>query len=73
MDRAEYLAWCKQRALEYVAAGDNRQAFSSMVSDIMKHPETKMHQETNRLGMSLLMGGHLETAQQMRAWINGYN
>ncbi len=44
-----------------------------MVSDVMKHPETEMHSGTNELGMSLLMVGSLETRQQMRSWIEGYN
>lgn len=73
MTRQEHLNWCKQRALEYVTAGDNSQAFASMCSDVMQHPETEMHQSTNRLGMSLMMAGHLESPQQMRDWINGYN
>ena len=73
MTRQEHLNWCKRRALEYVTAGDNSQAFASMTSDIMKHPETQMHQATNELGISLLVNGHLESAQQMRDWINGYN
>lgn len=34
---AEHLAWCKQRALEYVNAGDLGLAAASIVSDIGKH------------------------------------
>lgn len=71
---AEHLAWCKERAMEYVNAGDNTQAFASMCSDIGKHPETAArHQSTNQLGMSMLMAGHLGTKQQMTDWIQGYN
>lgn len=73
MTRQEHLNWCKQRALEYVEAGDNSQAMASMCSDVMKHPETQMHQSTNELGMGMLLAGLLNSPQQMRDWINGYN
>ncbi len=70
--RAEHLAWCKKRALEYVDAGDNQQAFASMASDLGKHPETEGHGAI-QLGMMMLMGGHLESAHKMREFINGFN
>jgi hypothetical protein len=70
--RAEHVAWCKARALEYVEAGDNQQAFTSMASDMGKHPETA-GTDVQMLGMMLLMNGHLTTQQQMRDWINGFN
>ncbi len=41
MNRAEHLQWCKDRAIEYVNAGELQQAFTSMTSDVSKHPETK--------------------------------
>lgn len=69
--RAEHLAWCKQRALEYVDEGDLRQAFNSMVSDLGKHPETRAHPGMH-LGLMLQMGGHLATAAQMREHIEGF-
>lgn len=70
--RAEHLEWCKRRALEYVDANDNTQAFTSMASDLRKHPETEKHGGVE-LGMMLLMGGHLDTAEEMRKYINGFN
>lgn len=70
--RAEHLAWCKARALEYVAAGDNEQAFASMASDLNKHPATEGHSAI-QLGMMLMMGGHLSTPDKMRDFINGFN
>lgn len=73
MNRAEHLQWCKNRAMEYVRAGDYRQAFASMCSDVGKHPETAQHLATNQLGMSLLVSGHLDTKQQITDWIQGYN
>ncbi len=72
MTRAEHLAWCKQRALEYVDAGDVNQAFASMVSDLGKHPETANHSAI-QLGMMMLMAGHLSDAQKMRLFIEDFN
>lgn len=70
--RAEHLKWCKQRALEYVDAGDLANAFGSFVSDMKKHPETINH-PTLQMGARLLANGHLNSETQMRHWINGFN
>lgn len=68
--RAEHLAWCKQRALEYVDAGDLQNAYASMASDLGKHPETAGHPGIE-LGMMQLVTGHLRTASDMRDFIEG--
>lgn len=73
MTRDEHLQWCKGRAIQYLNAGDLNNAFTSMCSDVMKHPETEMHDSTNQLGMQLLLGGHLNSDEKMRDWILGYN
>ena len=77
MTRDEHLKWCKQRALEYLEPGQYfslDEAMASMMSDIGKHDETRRdHQTTLSLMMSLRMGGHLETAKQMREFIEGFN
>lgn len=70
--RAEHLAWCKQRALAYVDDGDLQQAFTSMASDMSKHPNTA-NADIQALGMMLMMNGHLDTPAQMRDWLNGFN
>lgn len=72
MTRQEYLDWCKQRALEYVNAGDLSGAFASMCSDLNKRPETEDHSAA-QLGMMLLMTGNLNTTKQMREFIEGFN
>ena len=72
MTRQEHLDWCKKRALEYVEAGDPNQAYASMISDLGKHPETDRHSAIE-LGMMLLMGGQLSSAEQMRKFIDGFN
>jgi len=72
MTRADHLAWCKERALEYVDQGDLSNAFASLISDLRKHPETESHAAAE-LGMMLMMSGHLNTAKDMRDFINGCN
>lgn len=72
MTRSEYLQWCKDRAIEYVKAGDVSQAFASFSSDMGKHPETAEHAAL-LLGSQLLFAGHLNTVVEMEKWILGFN
>jgi len=65
MNRQEHLEWCKERALEYVDINDLQQALASMMSDLSKHPETAK--------MGLTVAGKLNTAHEMREFINGFN
>lgn len=69
MTRDEHVAWCKQRALEYVDRGELSDAVVSMLSDLGKHSATAGH-----LGMLLaptLIGQRL-TRDQVRKWIEGF-
>jgi uncharacterized membrane-anchored protein len=67
--RDEHLEWCKQRAREYLDAGDLANAVTSMGSDLDKHPE---------LGCNpfLLMTGALDAqngdSRKVREWIEGF-
>ena len=70
--RAEHLAWCKTRALEYIDAGDTQGAFASLMSDLNKHPDTADH-GARELGAMLMMSGFLSTVQEMRDFIEGCN
>ncbi|HEX8913390.1 MAG TPA: hypothetical protein VF796_13600, partial [Humisphaera sp.] len=70
--RADHLAWCKERALAYLADGDASQAWASMCSDLRKHPATAAH-EGIVLGMRLLVAGHLDGPDAMRRHIEGFN
>lgn len=72
MTRQEHLDWCKQRAIEYVRIGDVNQAFTSMVSDLGKHDETRNHAGCE-LGMMMLMSGKLNSPREMENFINGFN
>ena len=71
MTRSEHLEWCKQRALEYVDT-DPQNAYASMVSDLGKHLETAGHPGIG-LGTMMMLGGHLNTPEQMRSFIEGFN
>lgn len=66
--RAEHLAWCKQRALEYLP-DDPTGAFTSMASDLNKHEETRGHVGIE-LGMMMLMTNNV---REMRDFIEGFN
>ena len=70
--RAEHLAWCKERALEYVDTGDTASALASMLSDLRRHPETASHPAIQLTG-SLMLGGFLNTDGEVRNHIEGFN
>jgi hypothetical protein len=72
MNRAEHLAWCKERALEYADMGDVANAMASLGSDLSKHPETRGHSGME-LMMMLAMGGHLDSPAELRKFIEGFN
>lgn len=71
-DRAEHLAWCKQRALEYLDAGDLQNAVASMGSDLSKHPETAGRHNSPLLMLAMQ---HLIDRDEgaIRRWIEGFN
>ena len=68
--RAEHLAWCKQRALQYLDADDVDQAWASFTSDLRMHSQTANHMAIE-LGNQLYFAGHLSTAKEMRKFIEG--
>jgi hypothetical protein len=72
MNRSEHLAWAKNRALAYVDRGDLANAFASMQSDLSKHRELEDHLSLD-LGMQLILMGHLNSAKDMRDFIEGCN
>ncbi|MEE9117026.1 MAG: hypothetical protein V3U02_00345 [Calditrichia bacterium] len=72
MTREEHMVWAKGRALGYVDAGDNNNAWASMCSDLNKHPETQNHPAIG-LGMTLKMSGGLSSTLEMRKFIEGFN
>jgi hypothetical protein len=73
VDRSEHLAWCKERAMQYVESGDYNSAVTSMLSDLGKHPETKSSADgvLAQLGMLELMRG--PTKDSITRYIDGFN
>jgi hypothetical protein len=70
--RAEHLALCKRRALEYVDAGDLQNAMASMLSDMRKHPDTNNGEFLGVMMLSATMDGSLDDPAKMRRWIEGF-
>jgi hypothetical protein len=72
MTPAEHLKWTKGRALEYLDAGDLKNAFASMASDLSKHEAFTGPTYTmlNQLGMMELIN---QNTAGMRRWIEGFN
>ena len=69
MTRAEHLAWCRQRALEFLNAGDLPLANASMSSDLMKHSETRPTEAQLSEGLRLAIA---RDADGMRDWIEDF-
>lgn len=72
MDRKEHLEWCKIRALEYINNGDVFNAWTSMITDLKKHEETKDHTGI-MLGMTMIMNGQLSAIGEMEKFIKRFN
>lgn len=68
-DRQKHLAWCKERALEYVESGDLPNAMASMISDMRKRDDTAIDPMLAMLGMMEVQQG----AHATRRWIEGFN
>lgn len=70
MTREEHLAWCKQRALEYLDIGDLKNAVISMYSDMRKHPDLGMSNILGYLGLMTALSGNTD---EVRRWIEGFH
>lgn len=70
--KQEHLDWCKERALKHLEDGNIKNAFASMALDLGKHPETADHPGL-QLGTRLLLGGHLNSPEEMRKFIEDFN
>lgn len=73
MNRSEHLQWSKDRAIEILdRSGDLGEAYASFCSDMDKHPDTAGHSAIS-LGLMLMLGGHINTVDEMKKYINGFN
>jgi hypothetical protein len=69
MTRAEHMVWAKARAIEYIDAGDPVQAASSLISDLVKHDETRaLGNDIARSGKAVQLAVEGNKAA-MRDWI----
>ena len=68
----EHLEWCKTRALEYLPH-DPAQAFTSMLSDLRKHPELANHKGGEIGVMFMMLHGWINNPEEVRRWIVGFN
>lgn len=68
----EHLAWCKERALDYVNRGDVLNAWNSFLSDMNKHSGTRGHQFL-MVGSQMMLSGHLNDPTAMRKFIEDFN
>ena len=65
MTRDEHLEWCKRRAREYLERRDVKNAVTSMLSDLQKHPETKLAGGAlAQLGMMIMIQDDLPGAER---------
>jgi hypothetical protein len=72
LTRAEHLQWAKDRALAYVETGDLASACASILSDLSKHPQIDPSAARMVWSIEAVTGG-LNTAEQVRHFINGIN
>lgn len=70
--RDEHIEVCKKRALEYLDAGDLTNAFTSMLSDVRKHPECENHPGLMIGTGFMLLPGWIQNPQEIRRWIVGF-
>lgn len=73
MERDEHLAWSKKRALEYLDRGEVSEGFTSMLSDLRKHPELENHKGAEIGVMFMLLPGWIDNPVEVRRWIEGFN
>lgn len=70
--RDEHVEECKRRALEYLDAGDSKEAFTSMLSDIRKHPECENHPGLLMGAGFMMLPGWIDNPREVRRWIEGF-
>ena len=72
MTREQHMEWCKGRALEYLDKGDVANAIASMLSDLAKHPETRLS-SNSPLPMLGMMTAARGDSRGARRFIEGFN
>lgn len=70
--RREHLAWCEERAIAYLDAGDLDGAFASFASDITKHLGTDDPKLTEFLALEGLRCIITDDTDGMRRLLTGF-
>ena len=65
MDHHEHLQWCRERAREYLAAGDHMNAVTSMMSDLQKHDDWRDGKLCTTMMMLYMVDPTRETAERI--------
>lgn len=69
--REDHVEWCKENARKYLERNDIKNAVTSMMSDMSKHPETReIGKALEMLGLSAILHNDREGA---RRFIEGFN
>lgn len=71
--RKRHLAWCKQRAMAYLDAGDVQQGLASFVSDIRKDDSTLDIPRSELWKVMLAFAIRDGSAAEARRFIDGWN
>jgi hypothetical protein len=69
MDRTQYIEWCKDRAREYLDAGQLSDALASMISDMNQRKDTQVSSYLATFGLSCVMRNDTEA---VRRFISGF-
>jgi hypothetical protein len=72
MTREEHLQWCKDRAMEYVKAGNLVNAVASMMDDLTKHPETQEGPALATVGLFAALQAYQGDKDAVRRYILGF-
>lgn len=71
MNGEEYMNWAKKRAIKYAEVGDFANAYSSFVTDLNGHPETRNHSAIELFTM-MFFAGNLNSKDSMTKFINDF-
>lgn len=71
--RADYLQWCKDRAMEYVRRGELLEGVTSMMSDMEKRDDTKLGPALSGLGIQAALQATQGNRDMVERYILGFN
>jgi hypothetical protein len=72
MTRDEHIEECKKRALFNLDRGDSREAFTSMLIDVPKHPDCTEHPGLTMGVGFMMLPGWIDNPVEVRRWIVGF-